>query len=154
MSSPDALTLRDYRALAHFRHLLRKFLRFSEKAAKSAGLPPRQHQLLLAVKGVPEGELATIGVLARMLQLRHHSTVELAVRLERRRMVERFRSDSDRRRVIVRITARGERVLRGLSLRHREELRTARIGLIRALGSLFDDVGAMRPAPVPRKVHS
>jgi DNA-binding MarR family transcriptional regulator len=139
MSPPGTPTLRDYRALAHFRHLLRKFLRFSEKAAKEAGLPARQHQLLLAAKGVPEGELPTIGALARMLQLRHHSTVELAARLERRGMVERFRSESDRRRVFIRITARGERVLEALSLRHREELRSARVGLIRALMSLFDD---------------
>src|SRR5262247_1555041 len=126
----DALTLRDYRALARFRHLLRRFLTFSEAAARAAGLQPHQHQLLLAAKGVPEGELPTIGVLARMLQLRHHSTVELVDRLARKGLVERFRSESDRRRVIVRITPRAERILRSLSLKHRAELRTARVGMI------------------------
>lgn len=140
----DVLTLRDYRALARFRHLLRRFLKFSEGAARSAGLHPHQHQLLLAAKGVPEGELPTIGVLARMLQLRQHSTVELVNRLARGGLVERFRSESDRRRVIVRITARGERILRRLSLKHREELRRARVGLLSALRSLFDEAGILR----------
>src|SRR5688572_21150774 len=101
MSEP--LTLRDYRALARFRALLRKFLKFSETAARSAGLHPHQHQLLLAAKGVPEGDLPTIGVLAGMLRLRHHSTVELVDRLARRGLVARYRSETDRRRVIVRI---------------------------------------------------
>jgi DNA-binding MarR family transcriptional regulator len=140
----EQLTLRDYRALARFRALLRKFLKFSEGAARSAGLHPHQHQLLLAAKGVPEGELPTIGVLARMLQLRHHSTVELVDRLARRGLVERFRSETDRRRVIVRITAHGEKILRRLSLKHRAELRTARVGLINALMTLFDEGGVLK----------
>jgi DNA-binding MarR family transcriptional regulator len=99
---------------------------------------------MLAAKGVPEGELATIGVLARMLQLRHHSTVELVDRLARSGLVERFRSESDRRRVIVRITPRGDRILRKLTLKHRAELRTARVGLMNALASLFDETGVLR----------
>ena len=138
-------TLRDYRALARFRSLLRKFLKFSEAAARSAGLHPHQHQLLLAAKGVPEGELPTIGVLARMLQLRHHSTVELVDRLARRGLVERYRSESDRRRVIVRITTKGERILSKLSIKHRAELRTARVGLIGALMSIFGESGNVLP---------
>ncbi len=140
----EQLTLRDYRTLARFRALLRKFLKFSEGAARSAGLHPHQHQLLLAAKGVPEGELPTIGVLARMLQLRHHSTVELVDRLARGGLVERFRSETDRRRVIVRITPKGDRILRALSLKHRAELRTARVGLINALMSLFDQGGVLK----------
>jgi len=147
----EHLTLRDYRALARFRHLLRRFLAFSEAAARSAGLQPHQHQLLLAAKGVPEGELPTIDVLARMLQLRHHSAVELVNRLARRGMVERFRSESDRRRVLVQITAAGERVLRKLSLQHRRELRSARVRLIHALAGLFPDGKGLRLSGEPRR---
>jgi DNA-binding MarR family transcriptional regulator len=141
----EQLTVRDYRALARFRSLLRRFLKFSEGAARSAGLQPHQHQLLLAAKGVPEGELPTIGVLARMLQLRHHSTVELVDRLARRGLVERFRSETDRRRVIVRITPKAERILGKLSIKHRAELRTARVGLIGALMSIFNESGGVLP---------
>src|SRR5262245_38534659 len=74
--------LEEYRALAEFRYLVRRFLAFSEAAARAAGLRPQQHQLLLAVKGLPAGMKPTIRVLAERLQLRHHSTVELADRME------------------------------------------------------------------------
>ena len=142
----EELTDRDYRALARFRALLRRFLKFSESAARSAGLHPHQHQLLLAVRGVPEGELPTIGVLARMLQLRHHSAVELVDRLVRRGLVERFQSEKDRRRVIVHIRPRGERLLLKLTLMHRKELRSARVGLLHALTGLFADARGLRLA--------
>ena len=36
------LSLADYRALAGFRHELRRFLHFSEEAARNVGLEPRQ----------------------------------------------------------------------------------------------------------------
>ncbi len=45
----------DFQALAELRYQIRRFLRFSEQAARSAGLEPHQHQLLLALKGLPEG---------------------------------------------------------------------------------------------------
>ncbi|EQD48905.1 MarR family transcriptional regulator, partial [mine drainage metagenome] len=43
----------DYEVLAEFRYVLTKFLAFSEHAAHRAGLAPRQHQALLAIKGYP-----------------------------------------------------------------------------------------------------
>ena len=45
----------NYKAMAEFRYQIRRFLRFSENAARQAGIEPQQHQLLLAVKGLPEG---------------------------------------------------------------------------------------------------
>ncbi|HEY2034092.1 MAG TPA: hypothetical protein VGH02_10445, partial [Rhizomicrobium sp.] len=50
--SPRKLTPADYRALAEFRFLLRRFMAFSEEAARAAGLAPQQHQALLAIKGL------------------------------------------------------------------------------------------------------
>ena len=66
-----------YRALAEFRYHIRKYLDFSDQAAKSAGLEPKQYQLLLAVRGLPDDAEPTVKALAHQLQTRHHSTVEL-----------------------------------------------------------------------------
>jgi DNA-binding MarR family transcriptional regulator len=96
---PSEITLADYRALADFRYQLRRFLHFSESAAREGGLEPQQHQLLLAVKGAPGGQPPTIGMLAERLQLRHHSTVELVDRMEDRKLVRRARAGEDRRQV-------------------------------------------------------
>jgi DNA-binding MarR family transcriptional regulator len=114
----------DYRALADFRYQLRRFLSFSNEAARAAGLEPRQHQLLLAVKGMPEGVEVTVGTIAERLQIQHHSTVELVDRMENRGLVRRLRSADDRRRVLVSLTARGETLLARLSAVHRAEVRS------------------------------
>jgi DNA-binding MarR family transcriptional regulator len=123
----------DYEALAEFRYQIRSFLNVSEQAARRAGLEPQQHQLLLALKGLPKHLTATIGNLAERLQLRHHSAVELIDRLEARGLVRRQRSEKDRRVVQIGITPRGERVLRELSLHHQNLLRKAGPVLVRAL---------------------
>jgi len=130
------LSQAEYRALAAFRHELRRFLRFSEEAARAVGLEPRQHQLLLAVRGMPAGTAATVGALAERLQLRHHSTVELIDRSQARGLVRRSAPGGDRRRVFVVLTAAGARVLRRLSLAHRTELRTVATRLAAALAAL------------------
>jgi len=132
----DRLTAADYHALAEFRCQLRRFLRFSEQAARRAGLEPQHHQLLLALKGMPAGMPPTIGALAERLQLRHHSAVELVDRMEARRLVRRFHAGADRRQVLVRLTPRGQRMLPRLSLAHRAELRSVAPSLLRTLGEL------------------
>jgi len=126
----------DYRALAEFRHQLRRFLHFSEQAARRAGLEPQQHQLLLTLRGLPPDTGATVGVLAERLQIRHHSAVELIDRTAARRLVRRGPGAGDRRQVIVRLTRRGEAVLSRLSLAHRTELRTIGPALLGPLGAL------------------
>jgi DNA-binding MarR family transcriptional regulator len=115
---------KDYRSLAEFRYQIRKFLAFSEEAAREHGLNGQQHQLLLAIKGLPEGTAATIGVLAERLQLRHHTTVELVDRLSERSLVKREPGTTDRRVVHLRITARGESLLRKLTAIHQKELQS------------------------------
>jgi DNA-binding MarR family transcriptional regulator len=127
------LTRSDYESLAELRYQIRKFLHFSEQAARKAKMEPRQHQLLLAIKGLPQPLSPRIGVLAERLQLRHHSAVELANRLSRGGYVRRQRDREDRREVLLNLTAKGEKVLRELSLDHRQELRTAGPALMAAL---------------------
>ncbi len=137
MSGPGQTGAVDYRALAEFRYQIRRFLRFSEDAARTAGLEPQQHQLLLAVKGLPEGKEPTIGELADRLQIRHHSVVELIDRLESRGLARRQRSSEDRRKVRVELTAEGERILESLTVEHRNELESAGPTLLKALEQLL-----------------
>jgi DNA-binding MarR family transcriptional regulator len=139
MNPRDEIPITEYRALAEFRYQLRRFLRFSERAARAAGLEPQQHQLLLAIKGLPEGKQATISALAERLQLAHHSTVELIDRLVERGFIQRCRGEGDQRWVFVTLTSQGEEVLRNLARAHRVELRSAGPTLVQALMLLLSD---------------
>ena len=111
----------DYRAIAAFRAALRRFLRFSEEAARGVGLTPQQHQLLLAIRGHGGPDAPTIGSLAEALQVRHHSAVGLVNRLEQAGHVRREGSPIDSRRVHVLLTPAGEAVLDALAGTHRHE---------------------------------
>jgi len=139
----ENLTQRDFESLAEFRHQIRCFLRFSERAARDAGLEPRQHQLLLAVKGLPLNVRPRIAEIAERLQIHHHSAVELVNRLEARGFVRRERGSEDRREVLLQLTAKGERVLKELSLHHREELRSQGPALLEVLQQLVADNRAL-----------
>ena len=143
MASPTELQPHDYRALAAFRYSIRKFLRFSEEAARQAGIEPQHHQLMLALKGLPDGTRATVGELAERLQIQHHSSVELINRLVEQGLVQRKRSGEDRRQVLISLTARGERMLRELSIHNRQELQASAPELIAALRSVLG--GGRRP---------
>lgn len=139
------------RSLEEFRYRIRRFLDFSRRAARAAGLAPQQHQLLLALAGGPPGTDSRIRLLAERLFLNHNSTVELVNRLERRRMVQRVREPHDLRQVGVRITPRGARVLARLTRPHLAELRTAGPELVRALQAAI--AGARSGSP-PRRSRS
>ncbi len=133
----ESISIADYQALAEFRYLIRRFLRFSEEVAYAADLEPQQHQLLLAIKGLPEGRKATVGELAERLQLKHHSTVELIDRLVKRGLVERHRDEEDQRRVIVSLMPQGEEVLHQLSRHMLTELRSIEPAFVDSLNALL-----------------
>jgi DNA-binding MarR family transcriptional regulator len=132
----------DYQSLAELRHHIRRFLHSSEQAARGAGLEPRQHQLLLALKGLPPGTRPCIGELAERLQIQHHSMVELVNRLEAGGYVRRKRAPHDRREVLLALTQKGEKVLRSLTLYHRDELRTTGPELLAALKRAVSSTGS------------
>jgi DNA-binding MarR family transcriptional regulator len=114
----------DYQAIAAFRTVLRRFLHFSEEAARAAGISPQQHQLLLAIRGYAgEGGAPTIGELAEALQIRHHSAVGLVDRLEAAGFVSRSTAETDARKVFVHLTPQGDEVLAGLTSADRREHR-------------------------------
>jgi DNA-binding MarR family transcriptional regulator len=122
VSGEKDFTLGQYRDLAEFRRQIRQFLHFSEAAAKEFGVEPQQHQLLLAVQGLPEGLKPTIRELASRLCIQHHSAVELVNRLECTGAIARSPGPGDKREVWIRLTPVGRGILRRLVLAHREEL--------------------------------
>ncbi|MFZ0635652.1 MAG: MarR family winged helix-turn-helix transcriptional regulator [Candidatus Acidiferrales bacterium] len=134
----------NFKALADFRYAIRRYLNFSERNARAAGLEPQQYQALLAIKGIPAPQKATIGSLAERLQIQHHSAVELMDRLEARGLIRRLRSRTDRRKVLVELTRKGESRMKHISLPHREELRTAGKKLLRTLETFISHDGARR----------
>lgn len=115
----------EYQQLASFRYALRSFLRFSEAAAEKVGLTAQHYQALLAVCATPGGRV-TINDLAQQLLIRHNSAVGLVDRLSDQGLVAREPSPEDRRKVYLRLTAKGDRILEKLAEVHREELQ--RIG--------------------------
>jgi DNA-binding MarR family transcriptional regulator len=127
------LTLSDYQSLADLRYQIRKFLHFSEQAARDSGVEPHQHQLMLALKGLPKDARPRIGELAKRLQIAPHSAVELVNRLSAGGYIERHRGNEDRREVLLVLTPKGEKVLRQLSVHHRGELRLQGPALVAAL---------------------
>ena len=141
MQSAGPLDQHDYRTLSEFRFLIRRFLAFSADAARGVGLTSRQHQALLAIKGFAGEGAPTIGDLARLLCIQHHSAVELADRLVESGLVLRTHDSCDRRRVLLGLTEAAEGHLAGLSASHLEELHRLRPTLLQIL----DRIAA--PAP-------
>jgi DNA-binding MarR family transcriptional regulator len=123
----------DYEALAEFRYQVRRFLAFSEDAARAAGLTPRQHQALLAIKGFASGAAIAVGDLAQRLGIRHHSAVELVDRLAEAGLVTRNVDIDDQRRVLLNLTERAETRLAELSIAHLDELARIEPALHKAL---------------------
>ncbi|HET9669993.1 MAG TPA: MarR family winged helix-turn-helix transcriptional regulator [Casimicrobiaceae bacterium] len=116
----------EYQKLAEFRYALRRFLSFSESAAAEVGLAAQQYQALLAIKGRGGDDSVTINELAHLLLIKHNSAVGLVDRLEAEGLVKRSADAADRRKVNLRLTARGSRIFERLAAAHRDELR--RIG--------------------------
>jgi DNA-binding MarR family transcriptional regulator len=116
------LSTEDYARLAAFRYALRKFLRFSETAAAGAGISGQHYQAMLILRACPEDQPTTIADLAQQLLIKHNSAVELVDRLVQQDLVMREASSADRRKVELRLTARGRQMLAKLAAVHRREL--------------------------------
>ena len=131
----EDLSLEEYRDLAEFRRQIRRFLHFSEATAKQHGVEAQQHQLMLAVQGLPDSVRPTIREVASRLFIEHNSAVELVNRLESKGAIARRPGAEDKREVLIRLTSSGRAILRKLALAHREELERSGPELARALHS-------------------
>jgi DNA-binding MarR family transcriptional regulator len=145
MTRQEKISPQMFHELALFRHRLRKFLRFSEAAARQCGITPQQHQLMLGVAGFTGTGTATISEIAEFLQEKHNSVVGLVDRAVHSGLVERAEDSADRRVVVVSLTSRGEQILGRLALLHRAEVRRLRQEFLRV------DSGPDRPRPSGRK---
>jgi DNA-binding MarR family transcriptional regulator len=132
------ITDAEYCALAELRFRIRMFLREGDAAARRAGLEPQQYLMLLAIRGLPRGSEATIRVLAERVALKHHSAVELIDRLEIQGLARRSRSRDDRRRVLVTLLPRGEKLLEDVAVQRISELRATGAALVEAIGALLE----------------
>lgn len=103
---------------------------------RAAHIEPQQYQLMLAIKGLPEGVRPTVTALSARLCLRHHSTVELINRLVERDAVVRRHATEDRREVLVELTVHGEELLHNLSRLHWQELQNSGPALLQALEAM------------------
>lgn len=122
-----------YRALARFRHELRRFLSFSEAAAGAVGLPAQQHQALLAIAGHDGPGRPTVGHLADRLVVASHTAAELTSRMAEAGLVVKSHPPADRRRTELELTAKAETLLAGLTEAHLRELGQLEAALTQAL---------------------
>lgn len=135
------ITEKEFQALGELRYRIRRFLQEGDVTAKQAGLEPQQYLLLLAIRGLPSGKEATISALAERLSLRHHSTVELIDRMEERGYVKRIRGREDRRRVLVYLLPRGEKLVEKVVEQRIIELRANGRALVQAISALLESRG-------------
>jgi DNA-binding MarR family transcriptional regulator len=144
-----ALDQSDFERLLELRTGLRRFLRWSERQARAAGLTPAQHQLLLAVRGHPDPAGPTIGQLADYLVLRHHSAVELTDRAVRDGLARRTPDRTNKSVVRVMLTPDGAAKLERLSEAHLQEL--AHLGpTMRTLWDALEKGNGGEPRPAGR----
>jgi DNA-binding MarR family transcriptional regulator len=101
-------TIEDAMHVAEFRSALRRFMRRSERIARTAGLTPQRYLLLLMIKGAPDGsEQSTVTELSDRLQLAQSTVTELVSRAEEAGLVEREASAADGRVAHLRLTEEG-----------------------------------------------
>lgn len=117
------LTDINYQVLAEWRYRSRRFMSFSATAAEAEGLPPQQHQALLAIKASGPDKLMTVGTLAERLVVAPHTATELTGRLVAAGLVARVVDLADRRRHTLELTVEAEHILERLSPVHLAEIR-------------------------------
>lgn len=138
---PGKVSDTEYRALGELRYLIRRFVQEGDVTAKDLGLEPQQYLLLLAIRGLPAGQDATISALANRLSLRHHSTVELVDRMEAHGYVKRVRGREDRRQVLVVLQPHGAKLLEKVVKQRMIDLRSNGRDLVAAISALLEPRG-------------
>jgi DNA-binding MarR family transcriptional regulator len=134
------LTAAHYRGLAELRYQMRTFVRFSEQAARGAGLEPPQHQLLLAIRGLPPARRANLATLAERLCTDVEGCEALALGLLERQLVRLLPNPADRREQLLALTEAGEALLRDLTVLHRNQMLAVGPTWVQALGAILSSL--------------
>jgi DNA-binding MarR family transcriptional regulator len=144
-------SLKEFQALAEFRYLLRGYLNQTEEVCNAVKLEPQHYAVLLQLVGLPEGQLPTIGYVAKRLYLHHHSAVELIDRMEKRNLIRRVRSIVDKRFVEVHVTPNAKALLKRLVDHRIKQLTVLGPEFVRALGILVARKNGKRAGAANRK---
>lgn len=135
------LDLAHVRKLAEFRYQVRRFLHVSHVAAEEAGMRFQQYQMLQCVCGMPDGVEPTIANVAARMFLKHNSTVELVDRTIAQGLLRRTGDPNDHRRILLRVTPEGERILASLGEFHTRQLEVSGPELVQALNGVLEGRG-------------
>jgi len=119
---PATISEDDYRLLSAWRDTLRDFMTASKRILKQAKVTTGEYQALLVIRLRTQQQPLSMGELARHLHIQNNSAVSLVNRMARQGLVRRVPSGQDSRVVHLRLTAKGESVLRKLVGGHRREL--------------------------------
>ena len=136
-SRAPLLNVEHLRRLAEFRYRLRCFLHVSQAAAEDMGLHNQQYQLLQCVGGMPQAMAPTIANVAARMLLKHNSAVELVNRCVEQGLLLRSGDESDHRRILLRVSAQGKRILTSLARLHTRELEQSGPELVSALNRIL-----------------
>ena len=112
----------DYAAPRGFRGALREFLRFSEEAAARVGLTTQHYQAMLILRACPDGAARHINDLARSSSSSTTAPWAWSTAWCARGWSRARPRAEDRRKVELRLSARGRQVLAKLAGLHRREL--------------------------------
>ena len=132
-----ALTGAHYRGLAEFRYQIRRFVSFSEQAARRAGLEPPQHQLLLAIGGLPPSKRPNLATLAERMCIEVEACDVLARTLLERQLIHLTVNPGDRREQLLALTDAGQAVLHDLTVQHRNQILSVGPTFVQALGAIL-----------------
>jgi DNA-binding MarR family transcriptional regulator len=146
----NAISDTEYRALGELRYRIRHFIQEGDAAARRSNLEPQQYLMLLAIRGLPLGAVATIRTLSERMALKHHSAVELIDRLESHGLVRRRRSQGDQREVCVSLLPKGSKLLDRVASERISELRASGVALANAITAL---VKHKRPSPMVAEIN-
>ena len=146
----SAISDAEYRALAELRYRIRHFIQEGDAAAQRSSLEPQQYLMLLAIRGLPQGAVATIRTLAERMVLKHHSAVELIDRMESHGLVRRIRSEGDKREVCVSLLPQGSKLLDCVACERLSELKASGAALADAITALVE---RKRPSPGAPKIN-
>jgi DNA-binding MarR family transcriptional regulator len=95
-------------ALRTIRKILRAADQSGRRLATATGLTPSQ---LLVLQEIERRRQTTPGAVARILQFGHATVTNILDRLEGAGLVSRRRSEGDKRKVLLEVTAQGQAVL-------------------------------------------
>ena len=95
--------------LTTLRRIIRGIDLHSRALARDYGLTGPQ---LILLEELSRSKEVSVGDLAKSVNLSHATVTDVLVRLEKRDLIQRTRSNSDKRKVIVQITESGLRILK------------------------------------------